>query len=357
MVTQTPHNLNLLFQYACEYQFDAFSGLFHELESGMLAEAFWEAYLIRAQIKLYAADHTILSDLERISRFDGPPQFPHLGSLWQADAPNRFAVFSTTPGAVRGFIDALPDVRRHFSRWYGEPGDITVRQVQSELHYYLCNTRQALDLAEQTHASAQKSATDAFLAECMRFRCYLALGVPQQTEASMLEVISLAKAHPEFLTAYHTFREWANMTTNWNGDMPRFQESPCGGKIPVLEYRLNSIRVGIAQSTPLETPFLQYVVLSDAHAYTLRKYYMDLFHAMYWFQEGDLQQTEAYFRKACQIALDTDFDMAFVEYGEQITPLLQHAKKAGWGSAQWLDTIISRAGEYEKSLSAYNESG
>ena len=112
--------------------------------------------------------------------------------------------------------------------------------------------------------------------------------------------------------------------------------------------------MGNAVTTPLEEPFVRYAGLNCENAYALRQYYMDIFHAMYWFLAGDLQQAELYFFKFYRIGFDSGVHMPLVECGEQITPLLHYVKDSQWDcSRQWLDEIISRAEHYEKSLNAY----
>ena len=57
----------MLFQNACEYKFDAFNALPRNLELSPPKEELGEAYLLRAQIKLYAADDTISDDLSVVA--------------------------------------------------------------------------------------------------------------------------------------------------------------------------------------------------------------------------------------------------------------------------------------------------
>lgn len=348
------HSLESLFQYAREYKFNDFNKLLTELEISQPQETLGEAFLLRAQIKLYIADYTILNDLEKISRFSGPIKFPCLFGIWRTDAPNRFIVFPKTPGALPGFLRALPQVRQTLNPWYGQQADIAVRQIQSEIHYFLGEIPEALELAEEQHHCATKNNLDAILTQGLRFRCYLALFKPRQAEQCMLDMIRLSQAHPECLATYNSLRWWANLTTNWNGDSPRFYDDQRGVKMPVLEDRLTVVRMGGGNTTQLEEPFMLFAKHSDENVYAIRQYYMDLFHAMYWFQAGDLQQTELYFLRLNRLALDSGVFMPFVECGEQITPLLRFVKESNWDcSAKWLDMIISRAEQYEAGIEAY----
>ena len=350
-------DLELLFQYACEYKFNEFDQLLGELEAGPSTGEFWEAYLMRAQIKLSAADETVGDDLESIAEISESPKFPRLGDIWPADVPNRFIVFSKAPGALRGFLHRLPQVRKEMGRWYGKQGGTAAGQIQGEIHYFLGEIDKALDLAEEQQRSWAGNKLDAIFDQCLRFRCCLALGKPRQAEEHILEMIKSSRSYPECQAVYQAFRVWANLTTSWNGDAPRFYYGADGGKKPVLDDRLEGIRAGNASTTPLEEPFVRYAEQSYENSYTIRQYYMDLFHAMYWHEAGDRHQTESYFRELHQIAVDSGVCMPMVECGGQITPLLRHVKNSGWGcSPQWLDRIISLAEQYEKNLNAYNDS-
>lgn len=349
--------LELLFQYAGEYRFADFTGLLRVLEASLPLEEFWEAYLMRAQIKLYAVDETILSDLEKISHFSGPPQFPRLSDIWRNDSPNRFIVFPKAPGVLAGFLALLPQVRQQLSRWYGQAGEFAARLVQAEIRYFLGDIRPALDLVEEQHRSGLKNNIEAILTQCLRFRCYLALSCPRPAEECMLDMIRLSQAHPECLATYRALRGWANLTTNWNGDTRRFYNDPDGKRVPVLDDRLEDVRMGSARTTPLEEPFLSYAVMTYENAYAIRQFYMDLLHAMYWFQAGDQQQAESYFLKLYRISAASGLIMPIVECGDHITPLLRYVKDSGWDCCPlWLDRVIERAGQYEKSLNAYQYS-
>lgn len=346
--------LEQLFQYACEYKFDDFTSLFAEMENSRSLEERGEAYLMRAQIKLVACDRTAWDDLQSIGHLAGTPQFPCLVDIWRVDAPNRLGVFCRTPDLVPDFFQTLAHVRKEMVRWYGERGAGMVRQLQCEIKYFMGEIEEALDLAEEQYRSAAKNNTITALSLCLRFRCYLAMGLPRQAEECMLDMIRLSQEHPECFAIYRTLREWTNLTTNWSGDTPRFYDSSDGKKMPVLEDRLESIRTGIAKTTPLEEPFMRYAELHYKNAYNLRQYYMDFFHVMYWFEAGDYQQAERCFNKLYEIASGSGFRMPLVEYGEQILPLLHHVKNRKWAcSPQWLDQITAQARRYEKSLRAY----
>ena len=347
-------NLELLFQYASEYQFEKFNTLFFETEKILSLEEFWEAYLMRAQIKLYASDLMVLEDLEKAERVGKKPQFPFLCMKWRIDAPNRFIIFSKKMDSLRKFLQSLPQIGEKLARWYGEDGNAIVRQMQCEIHYFTGEVNQALAFAESQNQEKYENHTVAILSSCTKFRCYLALRQPQKAEQSMLDGIRLSKTHPECVAAYQAFRAWANVTTSWNGDSPRFYDDPSGKKLPVLEDRLETIRSGSARTTLLEEPFVEYAEHTYENAYALRQYYMDLFHAMYWLSVGDHKQTESYFLGIYDVAVASGVIMPLVECGEQLIPLLKYVKSNNIAcSSEWIEDIMSRARQYEENLNLY----
>lgn len=343
-----------LYQHAASHRFDEFDALFSQLASAFPPDALREAYLMRAQIKLFTSDLTFQGDLDAAERGEGRPLFPCLDTQWRHDAPNRFVVFPSAPGALRTFLQSLPQAGERMGRWYGSKGRAAVRQIHGEIHYFLGETGAALALANEQYRTEGNTNTNAILTQYLRFRCNLALGQPGKAEQSMLDVIRLSKVYPECVASYQAFRGWASLTTSWNGDSPRFYHDASGKRQPVLEDRLEGIRMGVARITPLEGPFVAYARRSYEGAYTMRQYYMDLFHAMYWLPVGEHKQTETFFLRVYAVALASGVNFPFVECGEQILPLLQYIRESGLDcSADWLDEISANARQYEEKIYAY----
>lgn len=341
-------SLEMLYQCAVEYRFDAFAELFAELAPALPAEA----YLMRAQIKLFVADATLLDDLDQAGQ-GVSLQFPCLNNHWIADSANRFVVFNPAPHALQRFLRQLPRAERELTHWYGETGGSMVRQMQSGILYFLGEFSEAIRLAEQQDTKPENK-TDAILAQCVRFRCYLALGCKDRAEEAMLEMIRISKKHPECQRSYQAIRGWANLTTGWSGDTPRFCDDHSGNMLPVFEDRLEAIRQGVSRMSPMERPFVEYAARGCEEVYTMRQYYMDIFHALYWFQAGDCERMESNFLRAYRIALASGLTTPFVEYGEQIAPLFQHILHSGIAcSHDWLAAILSLAEQYEENLDAY----
>lgn len=349
-------SLDLLYQYAAGYLFDKFDMLFSELETTLSFDQFWEAYLLRAQIKLFVADPSVVDDLTALDHIDIRPRFACLNTAWEADAPNRFIVYSKEPGLLQRFMGALPQVREKMTRWYDRTGDIMVRQVQCNLLYWSGDVQESLVLVNESLDMGPGTHTDTFLLLCAQFRCYLALGESKAAEQCMMELIRMSKRYPECVAPYQAFRGWANITTSWNGDTPRFSQDDSGKRQPVFDDRLDDIRKGSARITPLETVFASFAERHYDGVYTLRQYYMDVFHGMYWLFVGDKKLAEAFAQKIYDTATVTGLIMPIVECGAQIMPLLRHVKRQGMDfSAEWLAKISTMAQAYENALEQYCE--
>ena len=349
-----PGNSGLLYTYASELRFDHFNELFNEIISGLSGQERADAYLMLAQIKLFAADDTLLDDLEKAEPANANPGFPCLIKKWQSDRPNRFVAFRKTPGKLRDFIRILPGAGKTFGRWFGNAGYSMALRMRSEIGYFTGRFDEAIALAEEHLLIDPENYTDAILSQCVLFRCYLATGEPEKAEQSMMDMIRLSKAYPECAESYKAIRIWANLTTGWSGDSPRFHNNPEGKIQPVLEDRLSAIQNGFSRESLLEVPFIKFLESKYGDTYTIREYYMLIFHALYWFYIGDSGKAESYFIEAYTIASATGLDMPFVEYGKQILPLLWFIKGADLPcSHKWLDAIASLAEQYEESINAY----
>lgn len=124
----------------------------------------------------------------------------------------------------------------------------------------------------------------------------------------------------------------------------------------MLEDRLNAIRMGFSHITPLEAPFVAYAESRYENVYTLRRYYMDLFNAMYWFQAGDGAQADAFFLRVCRDAAASGIFLPFVECGGHVLPLLRHMASSGAACPPgWLDRVSSLAAQYEKTIDEYRD--
>ena len=349
-------SIRRLFQYASTYKFEEFEQIFFQFESVLPFEVFWEAYLIRAQIKLHISDPTFFDDLEKTKRAGKQAQFPLLNTVWRADAPNRFIVFYKRPGVLQEFLNKLEGADSMMAEWYGDQGVNMVCQLRSEIYYFMGDAPKTLELAREQLQTHHESGTDAILAQCIGFRSYLAFGSQKEAEQCMLDMIRLSRTCPDCMAPYQALRLWANITTSWNGDSQRFYEGESGQKLPVLEDRLESIRSGAPRTTPLEKPFVEYTAAICEDTYTVRQYYVDLFHAMYWLSVGDRAQAQSYFFKLYEIAMASDVIMPFVECGEQIVPLLQYIQNSGANcSHEWLTRVIFMATQYERNLNIYRD--
>lgn len=342
-------HLNSLFHFASEYRFLDFD---RRLAESAPKDIPLEAYLMQAQIKLFSCDDTLLGDLEVAGRAAFSPRYPSLNTLWLSDCPNRFVVFSPQQNALQALVKMLPGAGAMLRRWYGEIGEGMVRQIAGELLYFMGRFDDAVYLAGDRPQA--QTPLDALLTQCTLFRCYLATGYPEKAQQCVLNMVALSKAHPQCMSSYQTFREWANATTGWSGDTPRYHEGPAGDDQPLLEDRLNAIRRGISRMSQYEEPFVDYALSRYKDAYTVRRHYMAIFHALYWYNAGDCAQMKYHFDEAYRISSATGLMMPFAEYGRQILPLLKHVEKSGTNySKEWLDKLSSLANQYEDGLNAY----
>lgn len=346
------HNgMEQLFRYACERRFNEFDSLFNEMEPVVSPEFFGEAYLFRAQIKLFATDLTILDDLAIAEQTVEMPQFPPVTNAWGNDGLNHFIVFPMERGRLREFLSALPVMREKLSRWYGDLSRVVLLQLQGEILYFMSEVEAALPFAQAQRELDSGNRIDEMLSLILEYRCYLAMAKPEKAHECMFDIIRQSKAFPECVEMYAEFRRWATITTSWSGDSPRVYTDEDGVARSVLEDRLAGIRLGLGRDTPLESPFLVYAEKRYEGAYSLRQYYMDWFHAMYWLSVEDTRQAEAYFHKIYEISVNSGIFMPIYECGVQAMPILRHMKSKG--CSLQADELIRRSNEYEAGLSAY----
>ena len=199
--------MKLLFQYACDYKFEDFDILSSKMEETLSPNEFSEAYLMRAQIKLYTTDLTILDDLARAAQSSAMPRFPLLLSLWRCDALNHFIVYPQASGALKQFLAALPQISEKLSHWYGTQSHVVPLQLQGEILYFMGDIDAALLYAQAQRAAEIKNHIDAILALILEYRCYLALVQPEEAHECMFDIIRHSKAYPECVEIYKRFRQ------------------------------------------------------------------------------------------------------------------------------------------------------
>lgn len=351
-------SIGRLYQYASRHQFEEFDALLALLEEEQPFEAMWEAYLMRAQIKLFSTDITLWDDLERVAQIKKKPQYACLNSVWECDIPNRFVVFPRESGALQMFCQTLPQTRSMMVRWYGVQGDNMVSIIQCNILYFMGDIQSSLSLSEASLSLSYGSDLDTLLFSINCFRCYLALGMPEKAERSIIQAIRLSAKHPECVAAYLCFRDWVNLTTNWSGDSPRFIENDQGMKLPVLDDRIESIRTGMARTTAMESAFIAYAERYYENAYGIRQHFMDVFNAIYWHAMRDYAQAEVFYGKMENTLTTTGLLMPGIECGGQILPLLKYAQSSiTTAHNKLLAALMDKAQEYENALGAYQSAG
>ncbi|MDL2236294.1 hypothetical protein LJC56_00455 [Christensenellaceae bacterium OttesenSCG-928-K19] len=346
----------LLHQYALEYRLSEFHTLFGEYTAGQEAQNLLDAYLLQAQLKLFTADETIYDDLKQAEEIGGKARFPCLCLGWLPQDPNTFVVFNKDPGSLKRFLNVLPDSAALLRQWYGEPGYGMACQIRSEILYFTGNFEEAVLLAKEQYLRTE-DCVSMLIAGYILYRCYLAMDKSEDAKETLLRIIRLVKENPDHPTCkkvYKTIRSWSNLTTGWSGDTPRYHHTPDGYVLPVLEDRAAEILKGISRLGPTEEPFVEYAALNYKEIYTARLLYVDIFHAVYQFRAGKKAQAEKHFTKAYHVAEATGIVMPFVEYGEQIIPLIESlaGKKYATG---WMEQIIDLARRYEESLEHFRD--
>ena len=342
-----------LYQHAVNYNFQTFHQLLLASEAFLPAASLREAYLLRGQMKLYAADGSFLEDLEKAGAQPAPP-YACLNDKWQPDTPNRLAVFKNTAGGLARFLEKLGEGEERLDSSLGIAGRGMVWQLRSEIFYFSGRIDEAMAIAERQQYISPVNPTATILAQCTMFRCYLAKGVPDKAQEHMLNMIRLAKTYPECVLTYQSIRRWASATTGWSGDNPRFHTTPQGETTSVLDDRVHTIREGYSRFSPLEEAFVDYGRNNYPRACAMRRYYMEIFNAVFWMETGDSFQAEEHFLRAYRTAVNSGMIMPFVEYGAHLLPLLEHISKSKLEcSTEWIDDIASQAEQYEKSLSGY----
>lgn len=346
--------LALLYGHAGAYRFEAFEALLAQALPELSPSEQMEAYGMRAQIKLRAFDETMLCDLQKSAQLAKAPQFPCLLHCWQPDSANCFVVMNIAKGAVKRFLRILPRAGEYLDDLYGEMGRGMARQQESEILYFQGAFEEALALAQIQCGASKAMPVSAMMAQYVMFRCNLALGAVGEAEQCMLQIVSNARTSPETHSVYGVIREWANLTTGWSGDTPRFRQEAGGRVRPVLQDRMEAIQGGISSLSPTEQPFADYA-RNAAETYTMRKFYMDVFDAIYWLQAGEGEQAEACFAAVYQIAVNTGIIAPFIEYGAQLLPLFQYVveKAPSRYDEAWISRVRCGAEAYEESLQRY----
>ena len=349
-------NIEDLFEYAVRCEFEDFNALFKVMELELPEKKMAEAYLMRGQIKLITTDLTAVGDLKKGAELIERPHYPCLDSLWHADSANRFIVFPRGKGVLVSFLMLLPEAKEKMIRLYGEAGNALVRRIRYEIYYYIGAAGAVIDYVE-SHPNimlSNNSNIDRMYMLSLCFRSYLSMGENEKAEQSMLGMIKMSQKYPECLQIYQEVRGWANVTTGWSGDTPRFYRDSNGHMQSVLNDRVEAVRRGIGKGRQLESCFVGFAQSAYENTYTIRQYYMDIFHAMYWLSVGDCRQAEYYFIRLYEIAEASGVIMPFVECGEQILPLLQYMRDSEVDCpSEWISKIISMASRYEESLNSY----
>lgn len=349
--------IRLAYDYAANYEFITLLKLLSEDKFHLDSNHSTDIYLILAQIQLFSSDINIMKNLNKADKQKSMPQYPCLRQAWQFKSPNRFIVFQTEEGALSRFLNYLPETANQLTHWYGESGCGMARQLESEIRYFRGEYGKAILLAQDQLTYSVESRADELMAYYVLFRCWLGLGETKKAQNAMFMMIerSSSQYSTEYsYEIYQSIRDWANLTTGWSGDTPRYHSTPDGYVLPVLEDRVAAILKGISQLSDSEKPFADFASISYKNYYAVRWLYMDIFYAINSFRAGQYNQAMENFQRAYQLACASDIIMPFVEYGNQILPLLCKILKIETRySSAWINRVITLAEQYEDSINAY----
>lgn len=342
-----------LYDYAVGYKMTEFSELFSEYQNWQ-GEARPETNLLCAQLMLMTADSGFAAQLEQAKTLSGKPIYPCLYHTWQLEDANAFILFDKEPDSLMQFLKGIRQAVGLMQNWYGDAGAGMCDQITSEILYFTGRTDEAAELAVRQCQRAGEDRSAYLLAGYVLLRSYMALGESALAQEVLMDIISATHENDKENFSnrmYRNIRSWVNLTTGWSGDMPRYYYTPDNIVLPVLEDRTSEILKGIDKLGPTEEPFLEYARTNNRDVCTMRQLYMDIFYAVYHFRVKQRRETRQYFTRAYLAARPNDLIMPFVEYGNQIIPLLEHMSENENGYDQdWLNKVITCAEKYEKGL-------
>lgn len=354
--------ISQLIQLAHRLQLKEYWVLSNRLVGELEGEALGELYLSRAQIKLLTTDYTITDDFEQAGRLlPNGSAYPSFWDAYTFMAPNSFILFNTEKDSLQKFLEALHRAQDDISRLSGEVGLFMIRQIESEILYYLGRFPQALEIAKELDKQVKKQ--DRYdrkmMVEHVKLRCCLALGDISSVHKAIQQMIQYTQEEYSSLDniIYKTARAWVNLTTGWAGDTPRYYTTPAQKQYPVYEDRTEAMQWGIAELQQTETPIVEYAELTLPESYTLRKLYADFYQVLLAFKYDDAEKACEGFFPIFSATKDNRMIMPFVEYGAQIVPFLEYliAEKSGQYDVAWLNELIRASRQYEQMLCKYRD--
>ena len=323
-----------------------------------------ELYLIRAQIKIFTGDETILDDLKAAKKLlpggaalPGGGTLPAAGTGYISDTSNLFIVFSARPGSVSRFKVALQKSIPLFQKLCGDACASLAMAMEADILYHTGHIEKALSIAAPVY-SALVEANQYYMAMVVGFiliRCHIAQGNPKKTEQVIAQLAKYSRilSKPRLKEVYKTVQGWINCTTGYMGAYPRFLRTPDGLEHCVLDLRTQMMLADITERGHLEGAVVRCARHSIPDAFAVKELYANLYNAMLLFQLGKREGAVALFYEQYMKTQKNRVIMAFAEYGKQILPLLQYALGRPDGdrfARRWSDKLNQMATQYEESL-------
>lgn len=321
-----------------------------------------EACLLRAQLKLLTADATMAEDFLRAEKLlPNGSEYELFWDTYAFTAPNSFLLFPKEPDSLQKFLEALRKSRSYVPGLCGDVGSFMIRQIESEILYYMGMFSEALAIAGELRDTLERCARydRRMLTEHVRLRCHLALGDALSAQKTIQQMIAYTESECASLghIIYQTARAWVNLTTGWAGDTPRYYTSPTQKQYPIYEDRMEAMQWGIAELQETEIPLVEYARLSLSGIYTLRNLYAEVFEALLAFKYNDCERADAIFFPIYVATKSNKMVMPFAEYGKQIIPFLEYLieKKPGRYNEAWMSELMRASENYEQMLGKYRD--
>lgn len=334
-------------------EFDEFERLFEQarVDRGLAPRELAALYFIRGGYKVHFCDVTLLQDFQEADRLLTEPL--RLSTNYEYLGPDPMLLRRIRPHAssLYEYRVAVERSTKILGRIVDSPGIRMIGPIiTSEIYYMLGKVENAVALATPIFYAAETrriyhmAAYSAFV----MLRCAVVQGNQEWFMGIWNSLNQMFKPRPEYQELYGLVTGWVNAVTGYLGKTPRYTVLPNGLEIPNIDartaYRMEQKRINQIGEMPDPVPSGEnpLIPLHDAETH--------LYHAMMMFKHCEPDEAVRHFRLAHAITRENRIYMPYVEYGEQIIPLLRHAMKCGVISRPNMDKLIAMCEDYEKTL-------
>ena len=336
----------------------SFLKLVDQAPETLAGEILGELYFMRAQIKLFYSDETLLEDLKMAGKLlPNGNKRPSMGTRFRTDTPNLFTIFYPEGGSLSRFKLSLHKSLPLLQKFGGDVAVRLAKLCEAEIIYFTGNFEKALAIAEPVCREATKDSAHyvSIMGGFILVRCYIALGDAEKLEAAMAQLIRYSKilSRPDYRELYAKIMGWVNCTTGWMGETPRYHITPSGVRLSVLSDRILVMNEKINAHGIFESALYRAAKHTYPEAVSMKDLYARIYEAMVQFNLGKKEQAAAIFYEVYMLTQKNRVIMPFVEYGAQILPLLQYSlsrKDSARFARRWSDKLNQMATQYEAAL-------